>query len=227
LTYEEEVAIKARSFLTHFLIQHPEGINMKKQLIGILGLLALTGLAQAAGDVEAGKAKAATCVACHMMDGNSVNPPWPKLAGQHADYLKTQMAYFKSNARVEPLMAPMVAPLSEEDMDDLAAFFSTQVRTPGQADPAQVELGERLYRAGNSQTGVAACSGCHGPAGNGNPGADFPSLHGQHAAYMEKALKDFRSGTRTTDPNKMMRDIAAKLSDAEIAAVTQYIQGLH
>lgn len=200
---------------------------MKKQLIGILGLLALTGLAQAAGDAEVGKTKAAVCVACHMTDGNSVNPPWPKIAGQHAKYLQNQMALFKSGARVEPLMAPMVAPLSDDDMADLAAFFSTQARTPGQADPAQVALGERLYRAGNAQTGVAACSGCHGPAGNGNPGADFPSLHGQHAVYLEKALKDFRSGTRTTDPNRMMRDIAAKLTDAEIAAVTQYIQGLH
>lgn len=200
---------------------------MKKQLVGFLGLLALTGLAQAAGNAEAGKDKAAVCIACHMTDGNSVNPPWPKLAGQHAEYLKNQLVYFKSKARVEPLMEPMVASLSEEDMADLAAFFSTQARTPGQADPAQVELGERLYRAGNAKTGVAACSGCHGPAGNGNPGADFPSLHGQHAAYMEKALKDFRSGTRTTDPNKMMRDIAAKLTDAEITAVTQYIQGLY
>lgn len=200
---------------------------MKKQLIGILGLLALTGMAQAAGNAEAGKTKAAVCIACHMADGNSVNPPWPKLAGQHADYLHKQMAFFKSGARVEPLMAPMVAPLSDEDMADLSAFFSTQTIAQGQADPAQVELGERLYRAGNSQTGVAACSGCHGPAGKGNPGASFPSLHGQHAVYLEKAIKDFRSGTRTTDPNRMMRDIAAKLSDAEIAAVTQYIQGLH
>lgn len=200
---------------------------MKKQLIGILGLLALAGFAHAAGDAEAGKTKAAVCIACHMTDGNSVNPIWPKLAGQHALYLNEQINMFKSGARVDPLMAPMVAPLSPEDIQDLAAFFSTQARTPGQADPAQAALGEKLYRAGNSQTGVAACSGCHGPAGSGNPGADFPSLHGQHAAYLEKTLKDFRSGTRTTDPNKMMRDIAAKLSDAEIAAVTQYIQGLH
>ncbi|MBF0256743.1 MAG: cytochrome c4 [Gammaproteobacteria bacterium] len=186
----------------------------------------LSATAQAAGDAEAGKAKSATCLACHGADGNSANPIWPKLAGQASNYIVDQLTKFKSGARQDPLMAPMAAPLSEQDMADLAAYFSSQTRSTGTAAAEQVQLGQLLYRAGNSSNGLAACASCHGPDGSGNPAANFPSLKGQHAAYVEKALKDYRAGSRSTDPNKMMRDTASKLSDAEIAAVAQYVQGL-
>lgn len=186
----------------------------------------LSATAQAAGNAEAGQTKAATCIACHGPDGNSPNPIWPKLAGQSASYIMDQLGKFKSGARQDPLMSPMAAPLSDEDVADLAAFFSSQKRQLGSADPQQVALGEKLYRAGNATRGVAACASCHGPSGAGNPAANFPGLSGQHAAYVEKALKDFRAASRSTDLNAMMRDLAAKLSDAEIAAVSQYVQGL-
>jgi cytochrome c553 len=182
---------------------------------------------QAAGDAEAGKTKSAACTACHGPDGNSPNNPiWPKLAGQHPDYLEKQLMDFKSGDRKDPTMIGMVAPLNEQDMADLAAYFATQPKQGGGAAEDKVELGEKLYRAGNAQTGVAACMGCHGPAGSGNPAANFPALAGQHAAYVEKALKDFRSGNRNNDLNKMMQGVAERMTDAEVAAVAQYIQGL-
>jgi cytochrome c553 len=201
---------------------------MNKQLTTLVAALVLTAplVAGAAGDIEAGKAKSATCLACHGADGNSVNPVWPKLAGQHPSYIQKQLHSFKAGDRKDPLMSPMAAPLTDEDMANLAAYFSSQTRVQGTADPAMAQKGEQLYRAGNGKSGVAACAGCHGPKGSGNPGANVPSLGGQHAAYVEKALKDFRAGTRTTDPNRMMRDVAGKMTDAEIAAVSQYVQGL-
>ena len=183
---------------------------------------------QAAGNAEAGKTKSAACAACHGPDGNSpINPVWPKLAGQHPGYIEKQLSDFKSGNRKDPTMSGMAAPLSEEDMADLAAYFSSQTKQGGAAAPDQVAAGEKLYRAGNADTGVAACMACHGPAGSGNPAANFPALSGQHASYVEKALKDFRAGTRTNDPNNMMQGVAERMTDAEVAAVAQYIQGLH
>ena len=182
---------------------------------------------QAAGNAEAGKTKSAACAACHGPDGNSpVNPVWPKLAGQHPAYIEKQLHDFKSGARSDPTMTGMAAPLSEEDMADLAAFFSSQTKQGGSAADDKVAMGEKLYRAGNSNTGVAACMACHGQAGAGNPQANFPALSGQHATYVENALKDFRSGTRTNDANKMMQGVVERMTDAEMAAVAQYIQGL-
>ncbi|MES9936688.1 MAG: c-type cytochrome, partial [Sedimenticola sp.] len=175
--------------------------------------------------------KSAVCMACHGPDGNSPTPSgpaatWPKLAGQHASYLAKQMADFKSGARKDPIMMGMVAALSEQDMADLAAHYNGQKQSDGTAAADQVELGEKLFRAGNKDSGVAACMACHGPAGLGNPAANFPRVSGQHAAYTEKALKDFRSGARANDAGKMMQGVAAKMTDAEITAVSQYIQGL-
>jgi cytochrome c553 len=188
--------------------------------------LSVTGV-QAAGNADAGKTKSAACAACHGPDGNSpVNPVWPKLAGQHAGYIEKQLSDFKSGARTDPTMIGMVAPLNEQDMADLAAYFSSQAKTPGSAAPDKVVAGEKIYRGGNSDTGVAACMACHGPAGSGNSPAKFPALAGQHATYVEKALKDFRSGARVNDANKMMQGVAERMTDAEIAAVAQYIQGL-
>ncbi|MET0046551.1 MAG: c-type cytochrome [Sedimenticola sp.] len=205
---------------------------MNKWLVSVSIALALaTGGVQAAGDAAAGKAKSAVCMACHGPDGNSPTPSgpaatWPKLAGQHASYLAKQMADFKSGARKDPIMMGMVAALSEQDMADLAAHYNGQKQSDGTAAADQVELGEKLFRAGNKDSGVAACMACHGPAGLGNPAANFPRVSGQHAAYTEKALKDFRSGSRANDAGKMMQGVAAKMTDAEITAVSQYIQGL-
>ena len=123
-------------------------------------------------------------------------------------------------------MAPMAAPLKDQDIEDLAAYFSSQTRKIGEAAADKVDMGQSLYRAGSSN-GAPACSGCHGPAGAGNSAANFPSIGGQSAAYVAKQLKDFRSRARSNDLNGMMAGVAAKLSDKEIDAVSQYLQGLH
>jgi len=196
-------------------------------LTASLAALVAVGPVQAAGDAAAGKTKSAVCAGCHGMDGNSTNPVWPKLAQQHASYLAKELADFKSGARQDPIMAGQAAALNPQDMADLAAYFSSQTVSPGQADPAQVALGESIFKAGNAASGVSACAACHGPTGAGNPQAKFPRLAGQHAPYVVKQLKSFRSGQRSNDAGKMMRNVAAKMTDAEIDAVAQYVQGLH
>lgn len=179
-----------------------------------------------AGDANAGKQKASTCAACHGADGNSTNAQYPKLAGQHASYIYKELMNFKQGKRVNAIMQPMASGLSSKDMQDLAAYFSQQTMKPGVADPKLVAQGEQLYRGGDAQRGIPACSGCHGPAGRGNPLARFPRLAGQHAEYLASQLKLFRAGKRTNDPNGMMRGVAANMTDKQIAAVTSYIQGL-
>jgi len=123
-------------------------------------------------------------------------------------------------------MAPMAAPLSTQDMEDLAAYFSSQTIKPGTADESKVAQGEAIYKGGISASGVPACAACHGPTGSGNPAAKFPRVAGQHAKYIEIQLKNFRDGKRDNDAGRMMRNVAAKMTDAEIAAVAQYMQGL-
>ena len=182
--------------------------------------------AETAGDAQAGQAKAATCVACHGLDGNSSNPEWPSLAGQHAEYIQKQLQEFKSGARQNVVMAPMAVSLSEQDMWDLGAYFAAQTSKGLEAEPSKVNVGQRLYRAGDPVKHIAACAACHGPAGHGNPAAKYPSLHGQHAVYLTAQLHAYRDGKRTTDQNSMMRNIAAALSEEQIDAVTSYIQGL-
>ena len=182
---------------------------------------------QAAGNADEGKKNSAVCAGCHGADGNSgINPLWPKLAGQHPQYIEKQLKDFKAGNRTDPLMAPMAMGLTEQGMADLAAYFSSQTKTIGTASAELVEQGEQIYRAGNADTGVAACMACHGPAGSGNPQAMFPQLNGQHAAYVVKALKDFRDGNRTNDNAKMMQGVVARMTDQEMEAVAQYIQGL-
>ena len=196
----------------------------------ILSLL-LSGLpfaGHAAGDPDAGKTKAAACVACHGSDGNSLNPEWPKLAGQHPGYTIKQLREFQAGeTRRDQMMAPMIAGLNEQDLEDLAAFYAKQPRSGGFASEERAVLGEKLYRGGNLQTGVAACMGCHGPQGLGDPLAGFPSLAGQHAAYVVMQLRAFRSGERSNDSNRMMRDVVRWMSDEEMHAVAEYIAGLH
>ena len=183
------------------------------------------------GDPVAGKTKSATCAACHGADGNSTNPEWPKLAGQSESYLYKQLANFKAEkgsdgSRYNASMAPMVASLNEQDMADLSAYFSSQESKPGAADQNMVELGRQIYKGGNNTSGVAACAACHGPNGGGNPAAKFPALAGQHAKYTEMQLLAFSKNTRANDAAEMMRNIAAKMSDEEMTAVSEYIAGL-
>jgi cytochrome c553 len=201
---------------------------MKKWLVTASIALAFTvNFVQAAGNADEGKNKSAVCAGCHGADGNSgINPLWPKLAGQHPQYIEQQLKDFKAGKRSDPLMSPMVLPLSEQDMADLAAYFSSQTKKVGTAAVDAVDAGEQIYRAGNAETGVAACMACHGPAGSGNPLANFPALNGQGAEYVVKALKDFRAGTRTNSNAVMMQGVVARMTDEEMEAVAQYIQGL-
>ena len=203
---------------------------MKNYLVITISLLISLAFApaQAGGDAEAGKTKSATCAACHGADGNSVNPEWPKLAGQHEGYLVLQMLYFSDGERDNATMKGMAANLSDVDRADLGAYFASQKVTPGKADPALVELGEQIYRGGNSESGVAPCMGCHGPKGSGNPAANYPALHGQHAKYTENQLHGFAEGNRINENSiKMMQLIASRMTNKEIRAVASYIQGLH
>lgn len=206
-----------------------EGVStMKKLLISaVVAAASLTAVSAFAGDAAVGKSKSAVCAACHMADGNSVNPLWPKLAGQHENYIVKQLKEFKSAARKDPIMMGQVAALTDEDMDNLGAYFSGQTLKGGEADPALVEAGKLLYTTGNAKKGVAACASCHAPNGSGNPAANFPAIAGQHTLYAEKQLKAFRDGSRANDVNTMMQDVAGNLSDADIKAVASYIQGLH
>lgn len=184
----------------------------------------------AKGNVEAGKSKTQTCVACHGPDGNSVVPNWPKIAGQYENYLEKQLKDFRQGEkgpRYEASMYAMVAALSDQDIADLAAFYASQKHTTGKAKSEYVALGERIYRGGNIQTGVSACIACHGPAGEGNEAAKFPKLAGQHAVYIENQLNAFRDGKRTNSPNGMMGSISHRLSADETKAVSSYIEGLH
>lgn len=180
------------------------------------------------GSVEAGKAKSITCAACHGADGNSVNPAWPNLAGQNAKYLVQQLQAFRAGARSDPLMTPQAMMLSEEDMHNLAVYYASQQSAPKTvAQPATVDLGQSLYRGGDTETGAAACTACHGPTGRGNPAAAYPLLRGQYAVYVAKQLRDYAAGRRTSDqPQRMMQEIASRLSEQDIVAVASYVQGL-
>ena len=181
-----------------------------------------------AGDPAAGKGKAAVCAACHGADGNSSNPEWPKIAGQHAGYVAKQITELKAGKeRSNPLMAGMIAGLSAQDIEDVAAHFASQSMSGGFTDKDLAVLGKRLYRGGNAESGVPACMACHGPQGAGDPMAGFPRLAGQHATYVQVQLNAFREGTRSNDVKRMMRDIALKMTPDEMKAVAGYINGLH
>lgn len=177
-----------------------------------------------AGDVASGKDKSAACVACHGADGNSLIAIYPSLAGQSANYLTKQLADFKSGNRKDPVMAGMVAALTEEDMKDLAAFFAVQTTKAGSGESN--EVGHKLYLSGNAEKEISACVACHGIAGKGMKQAGFPSLTGQSQDYLKKQLMSFREASRANDNSGIMRNIAIKLSDADIEAVSQYISSL-
>lgn len=193
-------------------------------------MLAFFGSAQAEGDAAAGQAKAATCAACHGIDGNSVVPQWPKLAGQDAEYLARQTRLIRDGRRQVVEMAGIVIGLSDQDIADIAAYFQSQTLKPGVADESLVALGEKIYRAGNEKTQVVACMACHGPTGQGNPAAGYPAVAGQHASYLRGRLEKYRNGQTAggDDPyGPQMVAVAGALSDEEIAAVTSYMEGLH
>ena len=204
--------------------------------VGTCVVLGLSWLAPswAAGSAEAGKAKSAVCAGCHGADGNSPMDMWPKLAGQLPEYIKKQLHDFKSGARKNDQMTPMAMPLSEQDIADLAAYFSTQKATPlADAKKDQLAAGEKLFTKGKGMPDqVAACMGCHGPAGGGKsdwaatmklpPTTLAPAIGEQYAGYIANQLKAFKSGSRANDIGSVMRHIAGRMSDAEITAVAAY-----
>ena len=185
------------------------------------------------GSAEAGKAKSITCAACHGVSGTSVNPVWPNIAGQSATYIVAQLKAFQPGdngkaLRSDPLMTSMAMPLSDQDIRDLAVYFeSLPAAVNSVADRSSVARAEALYRGGNEENKAAACLACHGPTGRGNPAATYPALQGQHATYTAKQLRDYAAEIRTSDgKTRIMRDIAARLSEEDIVAVASYVQGL-
>ena len=177
-------------------------------------------------DLEKAKSIAeSVCVACHGADGNSATSVYPLIAGQGADYLFKQLKEFKAGVRKNAIMNGMAAPLSEQDMRNIAYWVTTQKMTPGSAtNKDTIALGEKIWRGGIANRGVPACAACHSPNGAGIP-IRFPRLAGQHAAYVEQQLKDFRDGVRTND--KVMPEVVNGMNDAQIKAVADFVQGLH
>ena len=210
----------------------------------LLAVLATSALALAPAAVRAdnsaaataGEAKAAVCTACHGVNGNSVNPEWPSLAGQGSAYIKEQLKLFRAGHRNNLVMYPLAVALTDDDIRDLAAYYSRQTPTGLEADPATVKAGEALYRGGDRARNIPSCASCHGPRGVGMTTAGYPTLRGQHAAYTIKALNDYAAEQRYVDVNSgektrsrnghMMTSIAKRLTDADKAALASYIQGL-
>ena len=204
------------------------GESMKPSHIGaiLLAVSSLMSSALLAGNPEAGKSKSALCAGCHGVDGNSATGTWPSLAGQHVTYLVKQLQDFKSGNRADPVMQGMASTLSDPDMEDIAAFYASQKMKPVKFDDSLVAPGENIYRGGITETSVAACMGCHSPSGNGIAPAGYPALKGQHPEYLESQLKKFQTGLRANDANKIMRDVAKRMTEKEIKAVAAYIAGI-
>jgi len=181
-------------------------------------------------DAQAGRVLSGTCAACHGEDGNTALPGSPNIAGQNARYLVRQMKYLRDGGRDPKTMLGQLDGFTDEDLEDLAAYYAGQTGKVGQASPEGIEIGEAIYRGGILDKQVAACTACHAPDGSGNPLAGFPSLSGQPADYVVLQLTEYREGRRTTDQGDyegMMRQTAMNMTDAEIAAVANYVFGLH
>ena len=180
------------------------------------------------GDPETGRDLVSACSACHGADGNSLAGIWPSLAGQNYKYLLNQLRLVKSGDREIIEMIGQLDNLSDQDLKDISAFYSVQSNVIGQVEEDKLELGRKLYYSGNLEKGVPACTACHSPRGLGNAPAAYPLLSGQQPDYVTKALKDYRSGKRLNeDPSKIMIDIAYKLDDNEIEALSSFVHGLH
>ncbi|MFQ3236468.1 MAG: cytochrome c553 [Paraglaciecola sp.] len=206
------------------------------KMIGLLVsvFLGFSASALAVGDIDAGKTKSLACGACHGADGNSMIDMNPKLAGQHTAYLVKQLREFKlasqtggEEGRNNAVMNGMAAALSEQDMQDIAAYYSSQTAKPGETPEDVIDSGGNLYRGGDLDRGITACIACHGPRGNGTSLSGFPDISGQHPAYLKAQLIAFRAGQRTNSQNGMMGDIAKRLSDGDIEILSQYLSGLH
>jgi len=208
------------------LTTKPHFLNAAR--LAAAALLLAAGVTAQAGDIEAGKQKAVTCAACHGADGNSVNPEWPSIAGQHASYLVDTLNAFKEGKRNNVLMNAQAMILDDQAIEDVAAYFAAQTPAKRTADPTLAKAGERIYRGGVREREVSACIACHGPNGRGIAPAGYPLLAGQHAVYTAKQLRDYKSGARKSDGDvQMMRNITAGLTEEQIEAVAAYIEGLH
>ena len=202
-------------------------LSVVKGVVAAVLVTSISSVTLAQGNAEAGAGKVAVCVACHGQSGNeSLLPNVPKLGARGERYLLKQLQEIKSGVRNVPLMAGMLTTLNDQDLADIAAHFNAQPLAQGAVDEAKLELGQALYRAGNAAIGVAACAACHAPDGKGNASAGYPALSGQDAAYAELTLRAFRAGERANDEASIMRTIAARLSDVEIAALASYLSGL-
>lgn len=207
---------------------------MKKIAVFFGLFLGATQMVAAQGDVEAGQQKAQVCAACHGPTGNSPADMYPKIAGQHAEYIAKQLQDYRLAAqtngeegRNNPIMMGQAGALSDQDIADLAAYFSAQDMELGTAPEDIVAAAEKLYRGGDLSRGITACAACHGPRGDGMGLAKFPDISGNHTTYIKQQLEMFRSGERNNDPNGMMRDVAAKLTDKDIEILSQYLSGLY
>ena len=200
---------------------------MNKLLVTLIALIGFSSIAMAQGNIEAGEAKSAACVACHGADGNSPSNLYPKLAGQHKSYIEKQLKQFKNGERNDPIMMGMTAALSTQDMQDLAAYYASQTPTAETVSPEVAAAGKNFYMGGDIKRGIPGCTACHGPRGNGLELAKFPKISNQHPAYIKAQLEKFRSKARDNDPNGMMVDVAAKLTDADIELLSNYISALH
>jgi cytochrome c553 len=187
------------------------------------------------GTAQAGAAKAATCTACHGPNGNSVNPQWPRLAGQNAVYIDEQLHLFKAGVRNNPVMMPMSTLLSDKDIDDLSVYYEAQTPVGLEADPSYWQAGEALYKYGDPARAIPACIACHGPVGRGNLASGYPALRAQYAEYVIKQLQDFASGARYAGAaankpqsrnGEMMATIAKLLSPVDMRNVASYVQGM-
>jgi cytochrome c553 len=204
-------------------------------MMRVFALAALAAAALLSGQAVAqGKAQgiaAQVCAACHTSDGNSIASANPKIAGQFPEYLDKQLRDFKAQgskkaARENAIMGGMVANLTDADMKGLATYYASQKLKPAAAaDKDLAALGQKIWRGGNTASGVPACAGCHGPAGAGLPG-QYPRLAGQYAEYVAAQLKAFKEGGRANDANGAMRGVAARLTEREIRAVSEYAAGL-
>ena len=203
--------------------------RVKQPGLLLVALAALSVLSDEGGDAAAGVEKTAMCIACHGEDGNGVVPDYPNLAGQNQAYTLHQLRLIKSREREIPTMATMLDAMTDQDLKDLAAHYASLPGKIGQSDESSLALGESIYRGGILKKGVAACTSCHAPDGQGNRLAGFPRVSGQPIPYTVAQLKQFREGRRTSDErfNGMMRDVASKLTDSEIEAVANYMLGLY